>query len=489
MIIVTALRTHAAATKTEELVAGRVGMEAAFHFSPEWDGLGKTAVFEAGAVAKDVFIGDDPCIVPHECMIEGAELRVGIYGMNYDGSIVIPTVYAHIGTVKKGADPSGDESYPPSPSLGDQAAVAASQALQAASDARGAASSANNAAKNAQDAAAGAESAAQTAGSAANRAQSVATELQRKADAGEFDGAQGPIGPQGEKGETGAKGDKGETGAQGPVGKDGAPGENGGYYKPIVQKLDSDTLRFYFLESKSDMPYVDSVDVDLNVSAAFIGDAATSVGQFYAAYTEKRPCFLLYADGAGGQRSVWALRDCSNSVAHFYQVDLNGSARIGTLDNNGFSYETAPAVSNVFVGDANTTVAEFYEAYQAGKVCFLKRASGPSGTVTWVSYNCTQYFAFFYHVTNGGAVVYASLSEDGTWTINKAFSDVVKSVNGITPDPSGKVTLPIPTKPSDIGAQPAGNYATKDSVYTKAEIDAIMGSYITDIDNLVGGDA
>ncbi len=47
----------------------------------------------------------------------------------------------------------------------------------------------------------------------------------------------------------------------------------------------------------------------------------------------------------------------------------------------------------------------------------------------------------------------------------------------------------IPTKPSDIGAQPAGNYATKDSVYTKTEIDAIMGSYITDIDNLVGGDA
>lgn len=48
-------------------------------------------------------------------------------------------------------------------------------------------------------------------------------------------------------------------------------------------------------------------------------------------------------------------------------------------------------------------------------------------------------------------------------------------------------TEDIPTKPSDIGAQPAGNYATKDGVYTKAEIDAIMGSYITDIDNLVGG--
>lgn len=156
MIIVTALRTHAAATKTEELVAGRVGMEAAFHFSPEWDGLGKTAVFEAGGVAKDVIVGDDPCIVPHECMIEGAELRVGIYGMSTDGTIVIPTVYALVGTVKKGADPSGDESYPPTPDVGAQAVAAASSAMQAAA-----------------------------------AAQEVAAEIQRRADSGEFDGAPG----------------------------------------------------------------------------------------------------------------------------------------------------------------------------------------------------------------------------------------------------------------------------------------------------------
>ncbi len=174
MIIVTALRTHASATKTEELVAGRVGMEAAFHFSPEWDGLGKTAVFEAGGVAKDVIVGDDPCIVPHECMIEGAELRVGIYGMSTDGTIVIPTVYALVGTVKKGADPSGDESYPPTPDVGEQAVAAASTALQAAA-----------------------------------AAQEVADEIQRRADAGEFDGKPGEPGKPGERGEPGADGKSG----------------------------------------------------------------------------------------------------------------------------------------------------------------------------------------------------------------------------------------------------------------------------------------
>ena len=177
----------------------------------------------------------------------------------------------------------------------------------------------------------------------------------------------------------------------------------------------------------------------------FVGGDNTSSAAFYEAFSARKPCFLLRSN-AGGGMVMWVAHDCTSRVARFYNAAPDGTVQYATLEGSVFSYESAAGGSgNVFVGDANTTVAEFYEAYQAGKVCFMKRASGPSGTVTWVSYNCTQYFAFFYHVTNGGAVVYASLSEDGTWTINRAFSDVVKSVNGITPDPSGKVTLPIPT--------------------------------------------
>ena len=230
MIIVTALRTHAAATKTEELVAGRVGMEAAFHFSPEWDGLGKTAVFEAGGVAKDVIVGDDPCIVPHECMIEGAELRVGIYGMSTDGTIVIPTVYALVGTVKKGADPSGDESYPPTPDVGAQAVAAASTAMQAAA-----------------------------------AAQEVAAEIQRRADAGEFDGAPGytPI-----KGKDYFDGEPGYTPVKGKDYFDGEPGKDGDDY--VLTEAD----KVEIAEIAADLVDVPEGKVELDTTLTQSGKAA-----------------------------------------------------------------------------------------------------------------------------------------------------------------------------------------------------------------------
>lgn len=174
MIIVTVLRTHAAATVTEVLTAGRVGMEAKFHFSSEWDGLGKTAVFEAGGVTKDVIVDPDGILVPPECMIAGADLRVGVYGYDESGETVIPTIYALVGQVQRGADPSGDESYPPTPDVGEQAVAAASKALDAAAE-----------------------------------AQEVAADIQRRADAGEFDGAPGEPGERGEPGEPGADGKSG----------------------------------------------------------------------------------------------------------------------------------------------------------------------------------------------------------------------------------------------------------------------------------------
>ena len=336
MIIVTALRTHASATKTEELVAGRVGMEAAFHFSPEWDGLGKTAVFEAGGVAKDVIIGDDPCIVPHECMIEGAELRVGIYGMSTDGTIVIPTVYALVGTVKKGADPSGDESYPPTPDVGAQAMAAASTALQAAA-----------------------------------AAQEAAADIQRRADSGEFDGAQGPIGPQGEKGDTGAKGDKGDkgdtgakgdTGEQGPVGPAGADGED-----YVLTEADKDYIADLVAE-RVDV----SLELDTTLTRRGVPADAKAVGDAL--------------ENVGGKAYVQDTEPAQMEVGEFwYNPDEAGG---GSADLTGYATE-----------------AWVQEGYQ------------PKGD----------------YLTEQDLSGYAK-SED------------------------------IPTKPSDIGAQPAGNYATKDEI-------------------------
>lgn len=382
MINIYVQKTLAKACSDAPITSGSVGLEVHFNFSSDWDGLSRTVVFETSEYYKEIVeIGSgDTAIVPENVMLQsGVKLYIGVYGTDNEGNIVVPTVYADCGEIKRGAntEPGGTPVNP-------------SQAVML---------------------------------------QNQIDDLDSRVDILEM-------------------------------------GEGGG----------------------------DGANV-------FVGDENTTSAEFYEAFSARKPCFLLRPD-AGSGMVMWVAHDCTSRAARFYNVTPDGTVRYATLKGLVFSYESAAGGSgNVFVGDATTTVAEFYEAYQAGKVCFLKRASGPSGTVTWVSYNCTQYYAFFYHVTNGGYVQYASLAEDGTWTTTTVPSGTVKSVNGITPDPSGKVTLPIPTtlpnphKLSFSGAVNAeydGSEAVEVAIpqgYTKAEIDAIMGSYITDIDNLVGGDA
>lgn len=224
MIIVTALSTHASAAKTEELVAGRVGMEAQFHFSKEWEGLSKVAVFEAGNIAKDVAIFDVSCVVPHECMIEGAELRVGIYGTSESGDVVIPTVYALVGVVKKGADPSGDESYPPTQDFGEQVLAAASNAVRIAEEVKSRADSGEFIGPQGPKGDTGPQGAD---GAQGPKGDTGATGPQGPEGPKGDTGATGATGPQGPKGDTGATGPQGETGPQGPKGSDGANGEDG----------------------------------------------------------------------------------------------------------------------------------------------------------------------------------------------------------------------------------------------------------------------
>lgn len=64
----------------------------------------------------------------------------------------------------------------------------------------------------------------------AQEALDIATELELRADSGEFQGEQGPVGPQGPQGvpgETGPTGPQGETGPTGPAGADGPQGPQG----------------------------------------------------------------------------------------------------------------------------------------------------------------------------------------------------------------------------------------------------------------------
>jgi hypothetical protein len=104
----------AVVTDNETLTSGMIGAEMKFSFSDDWDNLTKTAIFRAGDVTKAVTQGQwagNVCTIPHETLATAGEgLRVGVYGVNDDKKVIIPTVWATVGVVRVGVDPSADES-------------------------------------------------------------------------------------------------------------------------------------------------------------------------------------------------------------------------------------------------------------------------------------------------------------------------------------------------------------------------------------------
>ena len=110
MIKITANGVCARAQRLEPLTSGMVGAKVAFALSPDFDGLTVTAVFTNGAVTKDVLNPGAECFIPPEVLeTAGKTVKVGIYAVS-GSELVIPTVYAPIGVVLPGADPSGDTS-------------------------------------------------------------------------------------------------------------------------------------------------------------------------------------------------------------------------------------------------------------------------------------------------------------------------------------------------------------------------------------------
>lgn len=104
----------------KKIPAGLIGAEVRLEFDRSWQGLTKTVVFQAvrdgGAVTKDVRLGEEEMVkIPWEVVERPSRmLRVGLYGTNVEGDLVIPTLWAELGRVYYAADPSGDESTDPS---------------------------------------------------------------------------------------------------------------------------------------------------------------------------------------------------------------------------------------------------------------------------------------------------------------------------------------------------------------------------------------
>lgn len=99
MIRINVNGVSATVTAKEILTAGRVGLECEFTFDDEWDGLFKTAVFQ-GIETIEVALPNAVCTVPYEALaVEGVQLKIGVYGANGAGTVVIPTVWVNAGKI------------------------------------------------------------------------------------------------------------------------------------------------------------------------------------------------------------------------------------------------------------------------------------------------------------------------------------------------------------------------------------------------------
>ena len=113
MIKVIYNKTCGRCVQSEPLTSGMVGQPIELEYSADFDGLTVTAVFTDGKNTVDVVNPGNECIIPHEVLTTvGAMVKVGIYAVKGD-ELVIPTIYANIGIVLNGADPSGDVSADP----------------------------------------------------------------------------------------------------------------------------------------------------------------------------------------------------------------------------------------------------------------------------------------------------------------------------------------------------------------------------------------
>lgn len=101
-------------TAPVKIPKGIMGAAVKLSFSPEWEGLTKTVVFRAGEITKDVLDVKDVAVIPAECTQEvGALLEIGVYGVDGESTVAIPTLWAAIGRVTEAADPSGDTTTDP----------------------------------------------------------------------------------------------------------------------------------------------------------------------------------------------------------------------------------------------------------------------------------------------------------------------------------------------------------------------------------------
>ncbi len=200
IIILSAEKSRLYVRQRETITSGSVNVYTArFEFSPDWDGLTRTAVFKAGAASRSVLLGESgECIVPWEVLEKpNIQLQAGVYGTR-GGDEVLPTVWANLGTILEGTV-TGEDAQPPTPDIWEQRLAAKGDTL----DYDGLNLSLMSGDK------------------------SLSTVQISGGGGGEYVPVPGPQGPEGPPGSQGPKGDKGDKGAPGQDGAPGPAGEKG----------------------------------------------------------------------------------------------------------------------------------------------------------------------------------------------------------------------------------------------------------------------
>lgn len=106
--------TYAMIGRYVTIPAGIVGATVDFRFTDDlWAGLQKTVVFRS-SVTRDVLLTGTVAVIPHETVAKpGDTLYVGVYGVDTDNNLAIPTLWTGIGGIRDAADPSGDPGTDP----------------------------------------------------------------------------------------------------------------------------------------------------------------------------------------------------------------------------------------------------------------------------------------------------------------------------------------------------------------------------------------
>lgn len=114
-------KNQIAVRKINTITSGSVNVYTVkFDFSDEWNDLEKVATFKSGTESYSIVLDESNiCIIPWESIKEAnLTLKVGVCGMK-DSDIVLPTIWARLGTILPGAG-IGSNAHPPTPDVLEQ---------------------------------------------------------------------------------------------------------------------------------------------------------------------------------------------------------------------------------------------------------------------------------------------------------------------------------------------------------------------------------